>query len=538
MKNGLLFLLLMLACSGFAQQNATELIEFVISKPPRQVEKYNPTPKKNTLILKTAFNNAIFEDVKLLNGLKDKTIIKIELVYTTYRKNESFDQHGLNRKRLTALFNADPGILKQGGIDWELVAQTGCTSAEMGKEFLHGVVVTYRDNPSAVKTFLETKFLTEVAEGTVPYYAYDAFMKAEEAKIEYDSLGAPILEKPHKITEASFPGGKTAAINYYSRNLKFPATPKEPVQVLVEFEVNPDGKIQNIKFPADFKPTAYTDEVLRFLRAMPDWQPGTLDGTRTTTVVQQAFDFLPRGSAIPSPPVQYPLDLPPKKEAKIPGVDYTKIKPAPGTKQVIESFRRIPPGKTALVVDVTGSMAQYSAQVLEYLKGRIAEKDTNLLRITFFNDGDKKSDKQKKIGETGGIYQYPITTTDELLNHMVRVMEAGNGGDLPENNVEAILRTLDSCSECHSIILIADNFATPRDMALLAQVKVPVYSIVCASGGVLNENYLTLAYKTKGSVQIAGKEFKNLHTYEEGATVQVGKETYILVKGRFVRRSK
>ncbi len=115
-------------------------------------------------------------------------------------------------------------------------------------------------------------------------------------------------------------------------------------------------------------------------------------------------------------------------------------------------------------------------------------------------------------------------------------MEAGNGGDLEENNIEALIKTEQLFPNCKSIVMIADNFATPRDMSLLNQLKKPVHVIVCGASPILNENYLTIAYVTKGSVHFNNKDITNVHTFEEGATVQVGKETFVLKKGKFVKR--
>src|SRR5689334_17935842 len=112
MKNPYLFLLfaLLAAFSLNAQQTADALIGKVIRITPRSIPKYDPRPKNNVTYLKTAFNNAIYEDQASLSDLKGKVIIKIELIYTTYRKSETFDQHALNRKRLKSLMNAVPQL--------------------------------------------------------------------------------------------------------------------------------------------------------------------------------------------------------------------------------------------------------------------------------------------------------------------------------------------------------------------------------------------------------------------------------------------
>ncbi|MNE38359.1 hypothetical protein D3C80_1322550 [compost metagenome] len=85
------------------------------------------------------------------------------------------------------------------------------------------------------------------------------------------------------------------------------------------------------------------------------------------------------------------------------------------------------------------------------------------------------------------------------------------------------------------LILIADNSASPRDMSLVKNIGVPVHVLVCG-GTVLNEDYLDLAYQTKGSISFAGKEYTDFYSFEDGATMQIGKMTYVLKKGHFVRK--
>jgi len=538
MKARLLSILFLSPFLLFSQQ-ADELVAYVISKTPTLIEKAEPKEKEGVVVLQTGFNDAIYTDTKKLQSLKDKGIIRVELYYTTYRKSETFDQHTLNRKRLKNLFAAAPNVLTQGGIEWNIIGQTGCTSPEMGKDFFHGVVITYRNPPSEILTQIETSFLREVAEGKVPSYAYDAYLKHELKLVEIDSVtGEPRLEK-HTFKAPEFTRGERYRIDYYTRNIKFPSgPPAQSVGVVVEFIITKEGKVDHIQFPMEPMETPYTQELLRFFRSMPPWQPGILDSLSTETHMQQAFEFNPRGSIIPSPPVAYSVDDPPSNKPKIPGVDYSKVRPTNASVAILEILKRNHWKSSALVVDVTGSMAPYSAQVLDYLRLTLLNKDTSIQNIVFFNDGNKKSDRSKKVGEVGGVYVYPATTPDDALNQMLRVMQAGDGGDIQENNIEALLRAQDSCTTCTDLVLIADNMATPRDLSLLSQVRLPVHVVVCGSSSILNENYLDIARKTKGTLHINNKDLVGLYLFEEGATVQVGKETYVLKNNHFVRRTK
>jgi hypothetical protein len=222
--------------------------------------------------------------------------------------------------------------------------------------------------------------------------------------------------------------------------------------------------------------------------------------------------------------------------AATPTFDYSRIKPTPQGKFVSETLAKNSWKHAVLVCDVTASMAPYNAQVLEFLKNRFAQKDTAIVSYLFFNDGDKKKDNAKRVGNVGGLYPTGGQTFEEVITTMGNAMKGGSGGDLSENNIEALLKAEADCPSCACNILIADNMASPRDMSLLSQLKKPVHVIVCGSSPILNEDYLNIARATKGSLHFSNKSFTDLHTFEEGATVQVLKEVYVVKKGEFVRR--
>lgn len=512
-------------------QTVPEQIQYVLKTAPRNVEKYTKSTRKDVLFLETAFNNAIFSDKEAVQSLKNKVILKIELVYTTYRKSETFDQHSLNRKRLESLFLSAPNCLNQEGIEWILLAQTGCTSAEEGKAFFHGFVITYRDLPDAVSTKVETNFIREVAAGKIKSYAYDTYLKRETEKIERDSLDAiePVIVLP------KFPHSEQARINYFSKYLTFPAEASGPAKIDVQFILSKEGKITKIVFPNNPEPSPYKDEVRDFIQSMPDWTPGTINGRPSECMIQFSVDFMNRGSVIPSPLEIFATEVPPKAKSKLPAYNYAAIKPAPSSNQVSNALQKVDWKNATLVCDVTGSMAPFNAQIVEFIQSQLKSKQQAPQQFVFFNDGDNRKDKSKKIGQTGGIYTCKSSSLDTITELMVSVMEKGSGGDLPENNIEALMKAQETYPTTQKLILIADNFASPRDMSLLKNVTVPVHILVCG-GSVLNEDYLDLAYQTKGSLSFGGKDYTDFYDFEDGATIQIGKIIYILKKGHFTRK--
>jgi len=268
---------------------------------------------------------------------------------------------------------------------------------------------------------------------------------------------------------------------------------------------------------------------------MPDWTPGTLNGKPTECMVQFSVDFMSRGSVVPSPLEVFATEVPPKMKAKLPAYDYNAIKPSPTSNQVSSSLAKVNWSNTTLVCDVTGSMAPFNAQVIEFIGNQLKNKLQGPKQFVFFNDGDNRKDKAKKVGQTGGVYTYTSTNLDSISEQIISVMSKGSGGDLEENNVEALVKALEKYPRTERLILIADNYASPRDMSLVRTIGIPVHVVVCG-GAVLNEDYLDLAYQTKGSLTFNGIDYSDFYKFEEGSTMHIGKTTYILKKGHFARK--
>jgi len=82
-----------------------------------------------------------------------------------------------------------------------------------------------------------------------------------------------------------FPGGERAVMDFVSNNLKYPEAAKEmniQGKVYVKFAVNTDGKVSDIQIVKGLSKEC-DNEVLRVIRLMPDWKPGTLNGIPVKT---------------------------------------------------------------------------------------------------------------------------------------------------------------------------------------------------------------------------------------------------------------
>lgn len=184
-----------------------------------------------------------------------------------------------------------------------------------------------------------------------------------------------------------------------------------------------------------------------------------------------------------------------------------------------------------IVSDFTGSMSPYIAELLLwYHLNADAKKDQ---RFVFFNDGDMKDTDEKVIGETGGIYYTKHSHIDSVLMTAVRTIDAGSGGDGPENDIEALIFGIKKFPKHKTVVLVADNGSSVRDFSLIRKLKRPVKVIICGGSGDINLQYLNLAYSTGGSLHTIEEDIVGLIDLKEGQEMKIGDTTFIIQNGEF-----
>jgi hypothetical protein len=186
-----------------------------------------------------------------------------------------------------------------------------------------------------------------------------------------------------------------------------------------------------------------------------------------------------------------------------------------------------------IVHDVTGSMSPYTGQVLLWHKLNFDQKRN--VGYVFFNDGNNMPDRDKIDGSVGGVYFADGETIDQVTKVAKKAMLSGYGGDTPENNIEAALLGLEKFPKAKNVVMIADNWATPRDLEFAEKLTLPVKIILCGTGWGVNTKYLDLARKTGGSIHTIEKDIDDLTTMHEGETIELNHVTYKIQKGKFVK---
>lgn len=169
---------------------------------------------------------------------------------------------------------------------------------------------------------------------------------------------------------------------------------------------------------------------------------------------------------------------------------------------VLKVMDRNPHWRNMLIVaDWTGSMYKYGAQLLLWHKHILSKSsDSHVRHFVFFNDGNKRSTAHKVVGRTGGVFHAKSTELPEIVKTMLYVMRKGNGGDTPENDIEALLTGIQYLEQYEDVILIADNKSDIRDFELLDKLDRPIRIILCGVKGAIHPHYLELAFRTGGSI--------------------------------------
>jgi hypothetical protein len=223
---------------------------------------------------------------------------------------------------------------------------------------------------------------------------------------------------------------------------------------------------------------------------------------------------------LPAPPLEE------KKPEPMPGGE------APPESTVMNVLNRNPWKNMLVCMDVTGSMSPHSAQTLAWLRKAVNRQD--LKYLVAFNDGDHKTDKTKLVGETGGIYT--TGNAEEASTVVYLAMRNGTGGDIPENDVEALLTGMTNCKECEDVVLIADNLAPVRDTALITKLSKPVKVIVCGlKDNAINTDLLDIARRSGGSIHTMDQDLATVAALKEGQSFTFENYVYKVVNNRFTK---
>ena len=502
-----------------------------------QVAKFN-VPKEDslTIVIPMQFNESITNT--LINNIAPIEIYSINLVYTQYKLSEQFNQTQLNEKRMDKLYQKMPLIKNNAMIKWLLTEQTDCQDKNTCLDFFHGIVIKLKDKA----TIREFNLLDDY------YNLYkSAYINTYTSKITKE-LPLGFIEQCDTVVKkvrSSFQLAKLKTISfesdyqlikYLNKNLK--TNPQFSLHFIYD-------KDNNLEFHPDYPLPFKQKEVLNYVRNQVIIKRAKYQNKYIDAEFDIAFDFrtlkqiktsqrllLPSGQFVSEEEAMFTS----VKTVQCKNIDTVTLrtliyKQSPDL--ILKVLDRNKQWKNCLVVtDVTGSMYPYLAQFKLWHQQNI--KYSTNRQFVFFNDGNRTPDKSKVVGKVGGVYFIKTAHFDSLMNIMQLAMLRGNGGDIPENNIEAVLTGIKRGQQIKEVIMIADNIATPRDLDLLSQVRVPIRLILCGTHtGPFNVNYLNMIKKNKGSIHTIEEDLNGISSIKEGETLLLEGYKYVYKKGGF-----
>jgi TonB family protein len=455
--------------------------------------------------------------------LKKAQVITVEIIYTGFRRSARFNQTELNKNRLENLRILLPALFNDPGIDWKITEQTGAENYPEASTYFHGFRIDFRpliDREEERKKEVDGLLEALREDKGSDYSKGDFRPRIKEKKRDSDPVA-------FYETGPSFGSNPCDLAADAQRHLVYPKTEGgKPISGRVEVQctINKNGGVQDIRFLQSLG-KAWDEAIKTYLNEMPLWNPAKTKNTSVNAYVTLIFLFNPETAPEEREGCQfivlYSADR--KKEA---GYDQKKEAAVSTVLNRKTDWKNL-----AVVCDVTASMSPY----IRDLMGWFRTNQNRIIHFSFFNDGDMTPDSQKQIGATGGIYPIGSISAEAVEKELERAMRAGYGGDIPENDVEALLEAEQQAPLAERLLWIADNYALPRDKELLSRIKKPLSIILCTRGESLNPEYLTLARKARASVHTLGGDLPDLTELKNGDRFTWQDREYKLQNDKFER---
>ena len=475
----------------------------------RIVSEYNfdlPHPGESFLKIPVNFNadNLLSQIPDSLNNL---VIQRVDVVYTTFATSPAFNQEKLNQQRINKLQKVwrkalDPSII------WAEIGQNVAKNRNAAKKLFHGFVIYYRPTPTKKTIEKELSFIDAILKGEKPIKEEPVFISETETEF--------VVANAEWSTPSTSNIGKTPYTECHLRELVRLGTLNDNIVIpdqLGCYNVHIFCRRTTMK-----NANIITDSLSKCSKSI-----GVSKYWVEETEVNQINDYIFTWAERIDDCI---ADTP---DTIMPSYLYNWFNA--GDYGIVEAvFSRNPQWKNAhIVMDVTGSMSPYIAKTMVWAKS--TQESSQVMAYTFFNDGDSKLQHEKQIGKVGGIYSVKNSAFEPVYNKMKKTMLKGGGGDAPENNVEAIIKGIKTFPNCTEIIMVADNWATPRDLSLVKELNIPVHIILCGAINSTNVAYIQLAYDTGGSVHTIEEDLI-MRDIEPGKTLKIGNTYFTLFNGR------
>ncbi len=544
----------------------------LIDIPDVDVEIYRPKKDTPYVFVPSGFAASEVKNTKTPDSLKNHVVYKVVLVYSAYHKSENFNQEKLNYDRWNKLFLKNPELFSNGGTSYLNIRQTSATTDTSAKKLMHGFYIYYRQPALAEARKKEVddlkEFMTTIGvdlKDSIESPSLVTLAKKAKLKPDDDEETTSLAERKEtfwspKRTRDKFAcrqpfygNGPSDIEDFFNSTVKLSKRLKKkrkPVDTDIILRLHFNGSLVSARIISSNK--EFAPEISTAVKKMKRWNPSIKNGMTVKSDVRFKLRYSDgKFNLMGAPLVARQLQ---KCDCCTPdSLLFAEMDPTTLTMSEMADFLpvfspedsiikkvsdRNPDMRDLLVaVDLTGSMSPYIMQVISLMEELTITRSPEVKCFSLFNDGDDKEDRKKEIGNTGGIYiVHGDITLKKLGRTILQAMQKGSGGDTPENNIEAVLKGLKACPECKDVVMVADNFATPRDGKLLPEINIPIHWIICGGEEGLNSEYLDLVRQNKGYLHTLNYDVKDLHLAKEGNVIKVGEQEFILKNGKFRKK--
>ena len=481
------------------------------------VDRYQPDSNYEYLVLASNFSKETIKQIPF----SDRRIVKIDLVYSTFSESAQFDQKQLDVSRLQALIAINPRIVENQFFDWNLIGQTGCRSSKECLDYFHGFVIYYEDY------FTKETARQEIDSIKSELRELNRFIVQNQEKLKINYLRIP-CEYPEPIYSSEYLTDKLNQLYRCYEDYK--------ARVFFEADFDYNGRPLEVRVKGNLFPCK--DELAKRLKYILQWKRGLTIGNLQYPLTAVGYVSFPlKGESVQISSYQIADYLKKKYQmlqqysqcvAYNMDTSYAELIPKMEQRVVSKVLERNKWKPELFVVDVTGSMYPFTSDLLKWIK---LKNDSIPKNYVFFNDGNDKPTNQKAIGQTGGLYSIRTNDFEEVKSKMFEAMRNGGGGDLPENNFEALMAGYLQVKPKGDIIMIADNYSFPRDEVMLARFESRLKILLCHTEKGINTDYMNLARKygfTLHSFKSDIVDFNSNQLTVEGKTYQFVNGKYFL----------
>ena len=477
--------------------------------------KYQPDEQLEYLTLASNFSRESVQQIPFT----DRRIVKIDLVYSTFSESTDFDQKQLDIARLQGLIAINPRIVENQFIEWNTIGQTGCRSSKECLDYFHGFVIYYEDY------FTKETNAREIDSIKTELRQLNQFIvqNQEKLKINYNRIPC---EYPESIYSSEYLTNKLDEMYRCHEDYK--------ARVFFEADFDYNGRTTEVRVKGNLFPCK--SELARRLKYILQWKRGLIIGNQQYPLTAKGYVSFPlRGESVQFTSFEIAGHL--KEEFQMlqqysqcvaykMDTSYAELIPKMEQRVVSKVLERNQWNTELFVVDVTGSMYPFTSDLLKWIK---LKNDSIPKNYVFFNDGNDKPTNQKTIGQTGGLYYVKTSEFNEVKSKMFEAMRNGGGGDLPENNFEALMAGVNQVNPKGEIIMVADNYSFPRDEAMLARFTGKLRILLCHTDKGLNTDYLNLARKYGFTLHSFKSDIVDFNSNQ----LTVEGKSYQLVNGKY-----